>query len=104
MNPLLTDDQQRHDTEFRAFAAKRVAPFAGAWDRAQGIPRPAISELGRAGYLGATLPVDYGGQGWDVVTFGLLNAALGRHDSAYTGFVTVQSMVSMALLKWGTAA
>jgi alkylation response protein AidB-like acyl-CoA dehydrogenase len=48
--------------------------------------------------------VEHGGQGWDTVTFGLLNDALGRHDSAYTGFVTVQSMVTAALLKWGSAA
>jgi len=32
----------------------------------------------------------------------LLNEALGRIDSAYTGIVTVQAMIAMALLKWGT--
>ena len=36
------------------------------------------------------------------VTFGLLNEALGRGSSALTGVLTVQAMVSMALLKWGT--
>lgn len=100
----LTADQQRRGAEFQAFAAAHVAPHAAAWDAAQEIPRAAISELGRAGYLGATLPAEFGGQGWDTVTFGLLNEALGRHDSAYTGFVTVNAMISMALLKWGTTA
>src|ERR1700722_12551479 len=100
----LTADQRRRGEEFEAFAVAHVAPRAGEWDSAQEIPRSAISELGRAGYLGATLPTEHGGQGWDNVSFGLLNEALGRYDSAYTGFVTVQSMVSMALLKWGTAA
>lgn len=104
MNLPLTAEQQKRRGEFEAFAAARVAPFAGEWDRAQEIPRTVISELARAGYFGATLPVELGGQGWDVVTFGLLNEALGRHDSALTGFVTVQSMVSMSLLKWGTPA
>ena len=37
-----------------------------------------------------------------MVTFGLLNEALGRGSSALTGVLTVQAMVSMALLKWGT--
>lgn len=100
----LTTDQRRRGEEFKAFAATHVAPHAAGWDSAQEIPRAAILELGQAGYLGATLPADYGGQGWDAVTFGLLNEALGRHDSAYTGFVTVHAMVSMALLKWGTAS
>ena len=100
----LTAEQQRWGEAFEAFAAEHVAPHAGEWDLAQEIPRAAISELGRAGYLGATLPTEHGGQGWDTVTFGLLNEALGRHDSAFTIFVTVHSMISMALLKWGTVA
>ncbi len=104
MNLHLTGEQLRRRDEFRAFAASQVAPHAATWDAAQEIPRAVISELGRAGYFGATLPVEHGGQGWDMVTFGLLNEALGRHDSAYTGFITVQAMVSAALLKWGSAA
>ena len=61
-----------------------------------------ISMLAKSGYLGCSLPPHYGGQGWDIVTFGLLNEALGRGSSSLTGVLTVQSMVSMALLKWGT--
>lgn len=100
----LTAEQRRRGAEFEAFATTHVAPYASEWDTAQAIPRTAISALGRAGYLGSILPTEHGGQGWDTVTFVLLNEALGRHDSAYTGFVTVQSMISMALLKWGTPA
>jgi alkylation response protein AidB-like acyl-CoA dehydrogenase len=99
---FLTDEQARRYAEFQEFAAAKVEPFAAAWDRAQQIPESAIAELGCAGYLGANLPAEYGGQGWDVVTFGLLNEALGKSDSAFTGIVTVQAMVSAALLKWGT--
>lgn len=102
MNTFLTNKQSACYAEFREFAATRVAPFAGEWDRAQQIPEAAVSQLGRAGYLGAVLPPEYGGKGWDVVTFGLLSEALGRCDSAFAGILTVQSMVSMALLKWGT--
>jgi alkylation response protein AidB-like acyl-CoA dehydrogenase len=99
---LLTGAQAGRYAEFQAFAAASVAPFAAAWDRDQQIPPAAVRQLGAAGYLGALLPAEYGGQGWDVVTFGLLNEALGRADSAYTGIVTVQSMIAMPLLKWGT--
>ena len=58
--------------------------------------------LAKSGYLGCSLPPHYGGQGWDIVTFGLLNEAFGRGSSSLTGVLTVQAMVSMALLKWGT--
>ena len=104
MKTLLTDAQAARYAEFQAFAAESVAPFAADWDRDQRIPLDAVRQLGAAGYLGSLVPKAHGGQGWDVVTFGLLNEALGRADSAYTGIVTVQAMVAMPLLKWGTPA
>src|SRR6185369_10653156 len=98
----LTDKQCEKYAEFQRFALAQVEPFASEWDRRQEIPESAIAELSQAGYLGACIPCEWGGAGWDVVTFGLLNEALGRWDSAFTGILTVQSMVAAALLKWGT--
>jgi alkylation response protein AidB-like acyl-CoA dehydrogenase len=60
--------------------------------------------MAKKGYLGANLPREFGGQAWDVVTFGLLNEAFGRGSSSLTSYLTVQAMVSMALMKWGTRA
>jgi alkylation response protein AidB-like acyl-CoA dehydrogenase len=100
---FLTGEQSKRYAEFQEFAAANVEPFAGEWDRAQEIPDSTVAQLGRTGYLGANIPREFGGQGWDAVTFGLLNEALGRYDSAFTGIVTVQSMISAALLKWGTS-
>jgi len=88
--------------EFQAFVARHVTPCAAQWDRNQRIPESVVALLGDSGYLGATLPREYGGQEWDVATFGALNEAFGKASSALTGVITVQSMVSMALLKWGT--
>lgn len=102
MNSFLTDEQRRRHAEYQNFAAEHVAPFASEWDRAQKLAPEGIAALSRAGYLGTLIPSAYGGQGQDAVCFGLLNEALGRHDSAFTGVVTVQAMVTLALLKWGT--
>lgn len=103
MDSLLTLDQLRRRDAFRAFAAEHVLAQASEWDRAQAVPAAAVAALGREGYLGASLPREWGGQGWDAVTFGSLHEAMGRADSAFTGVLTVQSMVAMALLKWGSA-
>src|SRR5882762_1622598 len=103
MQQPLTDAQRARHKEFRTFVTLNVEPFAEQWDREQRIPDSVISKLARSGYLGCSLPPDYGGEGWDVVTFGLLNEAFGRASSALTGVLTVQAMVSMALLKWGTS-
>jgi alkylation response protein AidB-like acyl-CoA dehydrogenase len=102
MQHLLTDQQKVRHAEFKNFVALNVEPFAEAWDREQRIPDHVISMLGSSGYLGSSLPPDFGGQGWDIVTFGLLNEAMGRGSSSLTSVLTVQAMVSMALLKWGT--
>lgn len=103
MNTFLTDEQGKRWAEFQAFAKANVEPFARDWDRDQLVPESAIVQLAQTGYLGAIIPSEYGGRGWDMVTFGLLNEALGRSDSAYTGILTVQSMIAAALMKWGAA-
>lgn len=101
MRHLLTEEERRHK-DFKAFVTLNIEPSAEHWDREQRIPDSVISLLAKSGYLGCILPPQYGGRGWDTVTFGLLNEALGRGSSALTGVLTVQAMVSMALLKWGT--
>jgi alkylation response protein AidB-like acyl-CoA dehydrogenase len=98
----LNERQQALYREFHAFVAAHVAPFAAQWDRQQRIPDSVLALLASSGYLGCSVPRDYGGQGWDTVSFGLLNEALGRGSSALTDVLTVQAMVSMTLLKWGT--
>ena len=101
--PLSAAQKERYE-EFREFVAREVEPEAARWEEAQALPPATIGKLGSAGYLGACLPREWSGQGWDAVTFGLLNEALGKGSSSLTGVVTVQSMVSMALAKWGTRA
>src|SRR5947207_8401868 len=99
---LLTEAQKGRHEEFKSFVRLDVEPFAEQWDREQRLPESVIDKLAKRGYLGCSLPREYAGQGWDTVTFDLLNEALGRGSSALTDVVTVQAMVSMVLLKWGT--
>ena len=102
MTHLLSEDQEAQYRAFKEFVSLNVEPFAEVWDREEQIPRHVISLLGQAGYLGVKMPREYAGQGWDTVTFGLLNEAVGRGSSALTDVITCQAMVSTALLKWGT--
>ena len=102
MQSFLTETQQSRQREFREFVARHVAPFAADWDRAEKIPEATVKLIADAGYLGSTLPEKFGGQGLDTVTFGLLNEAFGRASVALTDLLTVQAMVSMTLLKWGS--
>jgi alkylation response protein AidB-like acyl-CoA dehydrogenase len=103
MHRSLTDVQQGRQREFREFVARHVTPEAAHWDRAQQVPAATVKLIAEAGYLGSTLPEKFGGQGWDTVTFGLLNEAFGRGSAPLTDLLTVQAMVSMTVLKWGDA-
>jgi len=102
MISLLTADQKEKYTEFRDFIKTNVEPCASKWDQNQEMPGEFIKLLGNSGYLGGNIPTEFGGKGWDLVTFGLLNEAVGRGISSLTDLFTIQAMVSMTLLKWGT--
>lgn len=100
----LTDEQKTHYNRFCEFVREHVEPFAAAWDKNQGVPQDVIALCGDAGFVGGIIPKEYGGGGWDAVTFGLLNEAFGAASSSLCGLFTVQTMVAMTLVKWGTDA
>ncbi|HSU14484.1 acyl-CoA dehydrogenase family protein [Longimicrobium sp.] len=96
--------QEAARAEFAAFADAHVAPHAGAWDRAGITPPDAIRRLAESGWLGAVVPCEQGGAGMGWVTFGLLNEELGRACSSLRSLLTVHSMASYAVLRWGSRA
>src|SRR4051794_23095500 len=102
MKHLISSAQEQLYRGFRSFVSEYVEPFASEWDRAEGVPDSIISSVSREGYLGAIIPEAYGGMGWDLVTYGLLNEAFGKGSSSLTVLFTVQNMVSTVLMRWGT--
>jgi glutaryl-CoA dehydrogenase (non-decarboxylating) len=97
----LSPAQETARAGFAAFVDREVAPFAGEWDRAAATPADVIGRVTGAGYLGALLPREVGGQGMDWVSFGLLNEELGRGCSSIRSLITVHSMCSFAVQRWG---
>lgn len=102
MISLLTAEQKNRYTEFKNFIKSNVEPYAAKWDQNQEMPDDFLTLLANSGYLGSNIPAEFGGKGWDFVTFGLLNEAVGRGISSLTDLLTIQAMVSMSLLKWGS--
>lgn len=100
----LTPQQQTAQAEFKAFTHQVIAPCADGADREEKTPPELISKLAHHGYLGATLPSNYGGGGMDLITYGLLNEAIGQGCSSLRSLLTVHIMAAQALLKWGNAA
>ncbi|MGH3852149.1 MAG: acyl-CoA dehydrogenase family protein [Pseudonocardiaceae bacterium] len=80
--------------EYRAAAAR--------WDAEQRLPERVLDAIAEAGYLGAVVPVEYGGAGADMSRFGELCAALGGTCTSVRSLITVQSMVADVILRWGS--
>jgi glutaryl-CoA dehydrogenase (non-decarboxylating) len=98
----LTPPQIKAQTDFRAFTTEVLTPIADEYDQEQKTPPEVIRRVAQANYLGALLPIEYGGANMDAITFGLLNEEIGRACSSVRSLLTVHSMVSFAILRWGT--
>ena len=97
----LSTQQKNAKAEFRVFVNQEICPDAGEWDSKEFTPPELIKKIAQRGFLGAILPQEYGGQGMDMITYGILNEEIGRGCSSIRSLLTVHNMVAHALCKWG---
>jgi butyryl-CoA dehydrogenase len=90
---LLNDSQSLVRDTMRAFAQKRLAPFAGAWDRDHTFPREALHELAGLGACGIVIPEAYGGAGLDYVSLAVTLEEIAAGDGATSTILSVQNSV-----------
>lgn len=99
----LTPEQQLIRKSARQFCDAEIVPHVRAWDRSEEMDRGIVAKLAEVGYLGATIPEEYGGIGLDTVSYTLVVEELGRADSSVRGIVSVNvGLVAKTVLKWGT--
>lgn len=96
-----TTQQRDNQNLYRHFAQDEVAPLARQIDEAELFPAGLIHKMGEMGFLGALVPEAQGGKPLDMTSFGLLNEELGAACSSARSLVTVHSMVTFALKRWG---
>jgi butyryl-CoA dehydrogenase len=90
---LLNDSQRLVQDTMRAFAQKRLAPFAGAWDRDHAFPREALRELASLGACGIVIPEEYGGAGLDYLSLAVTLEEIAAGDGATSTILSVQNSV-----------
>ena len=89
----------------RDWTTAEVMPTIGEWDRQQQMNPEILPRMAELGILGISIPVRYGGQGFDYVTLGLVCEELERADTTLRVVMSVHhGLNSMALLQWGTEA
>ncbi|WP_030691198.1 acyl-CoA dehydrogenase family protein [Streptomyces globisporus] len=103
MNLELSEEQEAVRRLAEDFVAREVAPHAVAWDRAEQVDRAVVKKLGAVGFLGLTIPEEYGGSGGDHLAYCLVTEELGRGDSSVRGIVSVSlGLVAKSIASWGT--
>ncbi|MFC8917252.1 acyl-CoA dehydrogenase family protein [Streptomyces sp. NPDC047821] len=84
------------------FVTREIAPHVVAWDRAESVDRSIVKKLGALGFLGLTIPEEYGGSGGDHLAYCLVTEELGRGDSSVRGIVSVSlGLVAKTVAAWG---
>lgn len=103
MNLELSAEQSAVRDLARAFTEREIAPYAAEWDRAESVDRALVKKLGSVGFLGLTVPEEYGGSGGDHLSYVLVTEELGRGDSAVRGIVSVSlGLVAKTIASWGS--
>lgn len=87
------------------FVDREIVPYARDWDRAESVDTAIVKKLGGLGFLGLTVPEEFGGSGGDHLAYCLVMEELGRGDSAVRGIVSVSlGLVAKSIAAYGTAA
>jgi alkylation response protein AidB-like acyl-CoA dehydrogenase len=103
MDLSLSDEQAALRELARDFVDREVAPHVRDWDRAEQVDRSIVGKLGEVGFLGLTVPEEYGGSGGDHLAYCLMMEEIGRGDSAIRGIVSVSlGLVGKTILSFGT--
>lgn len=99
----LSPEQEAIRLTAREFAEREIAPYAAEWDREERFPTEAVEKMKAVGFLGAPLPVEYGGMGVDAVSYACIIEEIARADSSCRSIISVNcSLVGLTIVKWGT--
>ncbi|MCW0182490.1 acyl-CoA dehydrogenase [Zavarzinia sp.] len=91
----LTEDERLVRDSVRAYAQEKLMPRVLSAFRDERFDREIMSEMGELGFLGSTLPEEYGGSAASYVAYGLAAREVERVDSGYRSAMSVQSSLVM---------
>jgi alkylation response protein AidB-like acyl-CoA dehydrogenase len=103
MNFDLSEEQQMVRKSVREFADNEIAPVAREYDEAEKFPREQLNGLAELGLLGMIIPEEYGGAGFDSVSYALALEEIAKADSSVAVIVSVtNSVCCYPILSFGT--
>jgi len=99
----LTEEQGVIQRAVRELCAREFAPHAARWDVEGDVPRSAVEKLGENGFLGMTVPEEWGGVGYDSRTITLVIEEIARVSAALAIMISVHNSVgAFPIVRYGT--
>lgn len=96
------DERQMIVAEVRRFVDREVIPVAHELERQDCYPTDLIEQLKALGVFGATIPEEYGGLGFDFVTYVQVVEELSRGWMSLSGIVNTHVLVAYMIAAHGT--
>ena len=102
-NDQLTDEERMIRDAARRYCQDKLMPRILEANRHEIFHREIMDEMGAMGFLGSTIPEEYGGAGLNHVAYGLIAREVERVDSGYRSAMSVQSsLVMYPIYTYGT--
>src|SRR5712691_10077865 len=92
---MLSEEERMVRDVARRFVAEEFLPRVRLCFREGSFPMDLVPRLGQLGFLGMTLPTQYGCAGLNNLAYGLVSQELERVDSGLRSFASVQSSLVM---------
>jgi len=102
MDFALTDEQEQVREEVRRFADNEIRPVATEYDREESYPHEVMEKAIDLGFVGANVPMEYGGVGYDYLTNILIIEELFAADPGIGLCISSASFGADAILEFGT--
>ena len=100
---ILTEQQILIQQTARAFAEAELAPKSAEWERTATFPREILRKMGGLGFMGMTVPTEWGGSGLDYVAYALALEEIAAGDGAVSTIMSGHNSVGcMPILEYGS--
>jgi alkylation response protein AidB-like acyl-CoA dehydrogenase len=99
------EEQEMIQAAAREFARNEIAPIAAEFDQRAEFPTETIRKAGELGFMGVEVPEEYGGSGFDTISYALVMEEISAADAAHGTIVSVNnSLFGVPFLEFGTDA
>lgn len=103
LDDLFTPEHLLIRSTVRDWVKKNVSPIIEDYAQRAEFPYHLVPEMGQLGVFGPTVPEEYGGQGLDYISYGIMMQEIERGDSGIRSTASVQgSLVMFPIYAYGS--